>query len=225
MSFHLLKEKSKNTNYLATINKKNIHNLNHLPFLPIAGFDKINFDQMLNEAINLKNLFVEHRPKDGCGWKSLCIHGLSSVHTDHHNYYGYENRDKAPYKWTDLSNFCPTIVNFFKKDFDYKIYDRIRIMKLEPGGYIMPHQDVFDKSEQHLGPINISLNNPDKCKFYMENIGYLPFNNKKIIMLNLYNIHWVYNESDEARYHLIVHGKKGESWSKRITKSFEQLDA
>ena len=144
-----------------------LYKAKNIPFLPIAGFENAKWEKMLKEAKSLSDQYVTHRAKESDGWQSLCIHGLSSVHTDHHSRYGFPDRNNAPYKWTDISNFCPTITRFFKKSFGYNLYDRIRIMKLRPGGYIDLHQDVFDLDEARLGPINIALNNPEDCKFYM----------------------------------------------------------
>lgn len=198
-----------------------LYSAKNIPFLPIAGFENAKWEKMLKEAKSLSDQYVTHRAKESDGWQSLCIHGLSSVHTDHHSRYGFPDRNNAPYKWTDISNFCPTITRFFKKSFGYNLYDRIRIMKLRPGGYIDLHQDVFDLDEARLGPINIALNNPEDCKFYMEDIGYLPFQQGSVIMLNLYNKHCVYNNSNDDRYHLIVHGKKDKTWPDRLWNSYK----
>ena len=217
-------------NYPALLNKdpkvENVIDLmsrNSIPFLPIIDFENADWNSMYKEAKNLSKLYVHHRAGASQGWQSLCIHGLSSVHTDHHPYYGFPDRETAPYRWTDIADWCPTITKFFKQTFDYDQYARIRIMKLCAGGYIHPHQDVEDITEARLGPINIALNNPDECKFYMKDIGYLPFKQGRVIKLNLYNQHCVMNNSDQDRYHLIVHGKAGKSWRERIWNSYLQL--
>ena len=46
----------------------------------------------------------------------------------------------------------------------YFTYDRVRYMFLEPGGFITPHNDY---EHDKLGPLNISLNNPENCYFKM----------------------------------------------------------
>lgn len=201
-------------------NKKLFYAKN-IPFLPIIGFEDTDWESMYQEAKRLEKQYVHHRASESKGWQSLCIHGLSSIHTDHHPYYGFPDRETAPYRWTDVADWCPTITNFFKNIFGYTEYARIRIMKLEAGGYIEPHQDIDNYEESKLGPINIALNNPDGCKFYMQDVGYLPFKQGSVIKLNLYNKHCVYNNSNEDRYHLIVHGKAGPTWPKRLLDSFK----
>ena len=45
------------------------------------------FKEMLEEAKNIKHLFVEHRTDYSQGWKSVCIHGIgdhvTSIPEDH----------------------------------------------------------------------------------------------------------------------------------------------
>ena len=149
-------------------NSRDIHMSNKLDYLPIVGFEDADWEKMLSEAKNLEKHYVPHRHHEShSGWSSLCIHGLSSVHTESHHTYGFEDRKDAPYRWTDVADWCPTIRDFFENRFDYKQYDRIRIMKLSPGGWIIPHRDSITLDENHIGPTNIALNNPEDCHFYI----------------------------------------------------------
>ena len=43
---------------------------------------------MLQEARALKDRFVTHRPQDGEGWRSLCVHGISAEKTGVPEEYG-----------------------------------------------------------------------------------------------------------------------------------------
>jgi hypothetical protein len=175
--------------------------------------------KMLQEAIDLKDEFVKHRDEDNGGgyrhkgWRSLCIHGIDPYKTNHYEQYGYKSNNETPYTWTDICTRCPITNEFFKYYFPYDVYYRVRFMLLEPQGYITPHKD----SEEHrLSPINIALNNPEGCNFKMKgHKGYLPFAPGKSLLLDVGNKHAVYNNSDEDRYHIIVHGK--------ITKEFKEL--
>lgn len=192
-----------------------------IPFLPIVGFENEDWEEMHKEAASLEKHYVPHRHHESHrGWSSLCIHGLSSVHTEAHHTYGFQDRKDAPYKWTDVSEWCPTITKFFMRNFDYNDYDRIRIMKLAPGGYIIPHKDSLTLDECHIGPTNIAINNPIDCNFYMEDIGILPFEQGTVMKLNLYNVHAVFNHSNENRYHIIVHGRSGNTWPNKIYDSY-----
>lgn len=195
-------------------------NLGYLPLqLPFA----VPHAEMLAEAQSLKDFYVYHRASGNhSGWRSLVLHGLSSVHTQGHEHYGFHSREDAPYAWTDISRFCPVTTEFFKDVFAYDSYDRIRFMLLEPRGYILPHADVEWKS---LSPINIALNNPTRCDFVMEDWGRLPFSPGQANMIAVGNRHAVFNNSDDDRFHIIVHGVRSESWRSIIRHSFEVFGA
>ena len=180
---------------------------------------------MLSEAMELDDLYVKHRSNDSSGWASLCIHGITSQHTDHYAVYSeYANltNEQVPYTWTEIQDRCPTTVDFFKNYFPFDVYHRIRFMRLDPGGYILPHSDSSDLG---LRAVNISLNNPDGCDFVFENIGRVPFDNNGSILLiaNGYT-HSVWNRSNQTRYHLIVHGySTTQSYYDLVVKSYNTL--
>lgn len=193
-----------------------------LPFLPIQNI-KIPHREMLEEAKNLKSIMVPHRSykEENRGWRSICIHGISSAHSQCASQYGMEVEDPSIYRWTDVSDFAPVTVKFFKENFHYDVYHRVRFMLLEPGGWILPHRD-FD--HYVLGPVNIALNNPDGCHFYMEDGGIVPFESGSIMKLALINHHAVYNSSDEDRFHIIVHGAPNwKFWSPIFQESYLEL--
>jgi hypothetical protein len=203
-------------------NGRDINMSSDIAFLPIDDWkDTADWDQMLFEAKRLQKHYVQHRSHElHAGWSSLCIHGLSSVHTESSHTYGFTDAD-APWRWTDVADWCPTIREFFKDQFDYKKYFRIRIMKLAPGGWVVPHKDSMTQEENHIGPVNVALNNPKDCDFYMDNVGILPWEQGRAIKLNLYNVHCVYNHSNEDRYHIIAHGWAGNSWTDRIYNNYQ----
>jgi hypothetical protein len=202
------------------LNGKSVSKSPEIPFLPIDWEYEIPVQDMYHEAHKLRKHYVPHRHHETHkGWSSLVIHGISSVHTESSHTYGY-NDETAPWRWTDIADHCPTISDFFKNHFDYDRYFRIRIMKLSPGGYVIPHKDSLDESENHIGPINFALNNPENCNFYMDGVGYLPWVAGRFMKLNLYNVHAVWNRSNEDRYHIIVHGIAGKSWSERILNNY-----
>ena len=193
-----------------------ILNKSHIPYLSLSLTD-VPYRDMLAEAGSLDSLFVEHRSNDSQGWSSLCIHGISSQHTDHYAVYpeyAHLTNDTVPYDWTEIKHRCPVTVEYFKNLFPYNVYHRIRFMKLDPGGYILPHSDSSDLS---LRAVNLSLNNPVGCNFVFEKYGIVPFNNSgsAFLVANGYK-HSVWNLSHEPRYHIIVHGYA-------ITKSFYDL--
>ena len=60
-------------------------------------------------------------------------------------------------------------------------------MKIEPGGYIMPHEDGEGRI---FGPLNIAINNPQGCGFYFKDHGEVPFKQGRGMFLD----HWKYSQ-------------------------------
>ena len=173
------------------------------PYLTIDFTD--DFAEMHRECLRNDELFVPHRDKDKEnsysheGWKGLTLHGLSPKATENFDRYGASPND---YHWTSICKLFPTCYKFLRR-LRYRRYDRVRIMKVEPGGYIMPHEDGEGRI---FGPLNIAINNPEGCEFYFKDHGKVPFQQGRGVFLNLGETHAVYNNSDSPRYHFIVHG-------------------
>lgn len=183
-------------------------------------------EKMLQEAVSLRNQFVKHRDNDGegsyrhKGWRSLAIHGISANKTNHYEQYGFKSNEETPYCWTEIAEYCPNTVNFFKSQFPFKSYYRVRFMLLEPGGYITPHKDT-DKNK--LSPINMALNHPKGCHMKMKNHkGFVPFKPGTAFMLDVGNEHAYINNSSEDRYHIIVHGIRDKKFEKLVVDSYEK---
>jgi Aspartyl/Asparaginyl beta-hydroxylase len=195
-----------------------IINQSRLAYLKLAI--DLPWQQMLSEAKNLKNRFVPHRDYDNesYGWYSLCLHGLSSSHTHSHTAYGILDYRLAPYQWTDISTLCPITTAFFKNNFGFYRFWRLRFMLLKAGGWIAPH---IDSSTSRLWAINIALSNPDGCAFYMQDHGIVPFHPGTAFLLDTSNRHWLENKSTEDRYHIIVHGERNHKfWKEMVENSY-----
>lgn len=185
------------------------------------------YEKMLNEAKNLKDEFVAHRSEEQIhgykhnGWSSLCIHGISPKHTNFYGTYGYDSNEETPYTWTDVATACPITTKFFKEIFPCEKYYRVRFMLVKPEGYIAPHNDY---QTNKLSPVNMALNQPKNCLFKMAKHGIVPFKKGEAYLLDVGNIHAVYNKSNEDRYHIIVHGRYGSNkkWKKLVEKSYEK---
>lgn len=162
----------------------------------------------LNEIKNLedKNLFVKHRAQYHQGWESFTLHGTSYNNTETSN----ESLDH----WTaEALENCPNIVSYIQNSNLKDRYTRVRIMKLNPHSFINIHSDdMFSKEE--LWGLNLAINNPEDClmHFWDESFNYLgvvPWKPKKCFKIKISNKHMVINNSDEYRYHIIIHGKGG----------------
>jgi hypothetical protein len=186
----------------------NIYN-SDWPWFPLTF--PTDFEKMHRECIDNDHMFVGHRQKDRQfsynheGWAALTLHGISPTATENYEQYGYKTAEEANYHWTEACEYFPACVSFLKS-LGYEKYERVRIMKLAAGGYIMPH---VDGPGRIFGPVNIAINNPEHCNFYFRKWGKVPFEQGKGFMLDIGNEHIVWNQSNEHRYHFIVHGSAG----------------
>lgn len=193
-----------------------------MPFLPINFFESAPLAQMLKEAESLTERMVPHRSDYSHGWRSITLHGLAAEKTEGMERYGLNTNDLSLYKWMDFTEeLTPCVRSFFENSFKYEFYHRVRIMLLEPGGYILPHADM---KQFLLDPVNIALNQPKDCHFYIEDFGEVPFQASPFIKLSLERRHIVVNRSRVRRYHIIVHGRPNKIfWEPVIKKSFLNL--
>jgi len=169
--------------------------------------------EILKEIHNVSQYFVTHRDEynTNLGWESFCIHGKSYDATRESGFYN----DQRPMTWTkEAVELMPVTVDYFKNTWPCTAYDRLRIMKLTPGAVIEVHQDY--QGPLRMGPINLAITQPNECKFYIEGQGVVPFEPGSAIWLDVGRRHCVVNDSDEDRYHIIVH-------QQIETKEFDEL--
>lgn len=172
---------------------------------------KFDFDTelFLSECQNADDLFIEHRAADKkggyghSGWKSLTLHGIDKHKTEHYVRYGFSSLEEAGYHWTDACDRLPNVVRFLQS-LPFKLFDRVRIMRLDSGGYIMPHTD--NNHQRAFSPLNIAINNPSGCDFVFKEGGIVPFAAGTGMILDVGREHIVINRSSEVRYHVIAHG-------------------
>ena len=170
-----------------------------LPWLPLEF--TIPHQEILEEIKKVESLLVSHRydHSESQGWSSFCIHGKDADATREDAYYN----DNRPYQWTDQAiTYMPATVNYFKNVWPGSDYERVRVMRLQPGGHIALHQDGKTPG---LHPINIAITQPNNCGFVMEHHGCVPFTPGQALWLDISNKHTLFNDSQEDRWHIIVH--------------------
>jgi len=180
---------------------------------PECSYYSIKFDfdtaLLLSECQSVDDLYFNHRSQDKkkgyghAGWQSLTLHGIDKHKTEHYSKYGFSSATEAGYHWTDACERVPNLYKFLSS-LPFTEFDRVRIMRLAPGGYIMPHSD--NKFQRAFSPLNIAINNPDGCHFVFKNRGIVPFKAGTGLVLDVGTEHIVINNSNEVRYHVIVHG-------------------
>jgi hypothetical protein len=172
-----------------------------LPWLELDVPYPVPVKTIAQEIENIKHLLVPHRTdyNEHADWSSFCIHGRAYDATREDSYYT-DTRIKT---WTEeAEQFMPETVRYFQ-GWPIERFHRIRVMALAPGGMISLHQD--EAKPAGLGPVNIAITQPKGCDFYMEHYGVVPFEVGTSMMLNVSNLHTVINNSNEYRYHIIVH--------------------
>ena len=187
------------------------------PYLPLLIDGP--WKEMLKEARSVDDMFVTHRHHSSEGWTSLCIHGYGATKTDADELYPEHAGQK--HSWTEVADLCPITTEYFKNEFPYGCYQRLRFMRLRPGGYIIPHIDADD---WQLAAVNVSLNHPKDCNLVVEGVGAVPFKDSGgAIAFNTSYNHCVWNRGTETRYHILVHGGEAdEYWNNVIPNSLRE---
>lgn len=177
-----------------------IVNNSKLPYLKLNM--SVPYNEIYAEWQTVKEQAVDHRADDALlsyknqGWKSLVLYGTNATATQ---------ESSGTLDWTDIASKCPKTTQWLKDNF---IIDnttgRIRFMLLDAGGYILPHKD---REEKFLYETNIAIHNPKENVFRFTEYGNVPFENGDAYMLDISNKHFVVNNSNEDRLHIIVHAK------------------
>lgn len=184
----------------------------------------IDHEGILAEAKILKNQFITHREGsyDHRGWKSLVLHGWNDQQSGHWKDYGYNTINEVikNLHWSDISKQCPKTVDFLKNHFPSNLFGRVRFMLLEAGGHIAEH---VDSSVPLLDNTNISLSNPIDCIWRWGDGETLFMQPGKTYVMNIHYPHSVWNNSNEDRYHLIIHRfDSTDKWKKLLNTACSQ---
>ena len=179
------------------------------PYFRLSALDNQPWKEMYAEAYALKDKFYAHRDSYGEGWKSLTLHGLNEDTQSLEQYGDNRNEVLSQLDWTWVADACPVTKKFLTDVWPAEFLNRVRFMLVEPGGYILPHQDR-PSDQKRLSVCNISLNMPEGCDFYFKDFGKVPFDdNGSAFLMDISNTHAVVNNSDTPRIHMIIHYELG----------------
>ena len=176
-------------------------------------------ENILQEIQNIKHLCVPHRDDyaENAGWESFCIHGKSYDATREDSYYC----DDRPFEFTkEALDLMPHTVKYFKNVWPHLSYQRVRVMRLKPNGYISVHKD---SAISRLSPVNIAIDHPLNCGFVMGKFGTAPFVSGCALILDVSNYHTVFNHSQQDRWHIIVHQNNNDKFQDLVVKSYKNL--
>lgn len=175
------------------------------------------YEKVLEECNAQYHQFVKHRGPQHPGWSSMCIHGQGVQYTDPPK--EYPDVD-AEFHWTELSEQCPETTKWFKTQWPFTDYDRVRFMLIEPGGFIQPHADY---DERRMAAFNIAVSNPPGVDFAMEEAGCIPWEPGDVRAIDIGRKHAVVNNGTEDRIHMIVHGKFNQNFKELLCRSYDKL--
>lgn len=191
------------------------------PWIPVPI--EVPWKDIHEEAAHLLHTgcFSAHRPESS-GWMSLCIHGMSSVHTNVPEDYNLpDNWEEDESYWTDIARYCPKTVEWMKETVRYRKYTRVRYMVVLPGGWLEPHRDR-DRITG-VGATNIAINNPEGCKLVMKDWGEMPFEPGTAFKINTGYEHAVWNRSKEPRIHMIFDGEMGPHFKGKALEGYKNI--
>ena len=122
---------------------------------------------------------------------------------------------------TEIGLKCPKTVEFIRS-LPYDRIDDCRFLLIKAGGFIAEHSDIPEHN--WLDTLNMSITYPKGSKFVL-NKEEVPYHSGASFVLNIHYSHWVENNSDEDRLHLIVHGKKSKDyWDNNIDYKYTKGD-
>ena len=139
------------------------------------------------------------------GWQSLELFAPIVSNTKWAFQDGQTGVCKNKYEWTDIAKDCPITVQWFKDTFkEENFIGRFYFSWLLPGGSIGKHRDSL---VSNLHGANVAITNPKGCHFHNERAGIIDFDTNPAHMMDYSAKHWVVNNSEEPRLHMIYNGK------------------
>lgn len=217
---------------------RNMPNWENSFHVPRNSYEKEMIDPMnIGEKIGGDG-FVEAK-----GWKIISIFNRTgkSSHTIIHNFLqgsGMRNHIRSyrliqKHQWTELKKYFPSIESWVSKKISPYIHLAfIRLLILEPGGIIPPHNDipkeVFNACQREISFYNIL--NSICISLYQKPGNIFCVNNKLISFkpgdvywINVGKKHWVVNMSDDIRVHLQIQGLYKKPYREHIVKNIDQI--
>lgn len=161
--------------------------------------------EVQNELSSKSFLAIPHRKNESHNWRVITLYGYSSIITDSPQYLKENNLIPNNYelKWTDISPLFPKTVDWIKNNIPLKTVSRIRIMVVEPGGYILPHRD-YHHGQCACAGINIAMINPEGSEFCLEDNGLVPWREGDVRVFDVGRLHCIRNNSNVPRIHIII---------------------
>lgn len=230
----MLKAPEEFIGYENDLNKMNKY-FEWIRFKSHMGSMRLNIDaditEVKKELSDRSFLAIPHRKTESNMWEVITLYGYSSIITDSPQYLQENNLlpENIKLQWTDISPMFPKTVEWIKNNIPLKTVSRIRVMVVQPGGYILPHRD-YHHGQCACAGINIAIVNPEGAEFCLENNGLIPWQEGDVRVFDVGLFHCIRNNSSVPRIHIIVSpiGSEWDTEAKRLacdsyTKYSEQL--
>lgn len=211
-----------------------IKNETGLPWLMLDM--KLPWERMLEEIKSLpQDDWIRYREGNSNGGWSVCIlHGLDKKPYNWEHYAeeeGWTKEEDAPIGFTNASKKCPFTMDYIVNVLGIKKQERTRIMKLDPGGVIHLHHDRKGKDDpltkdiMKLTTLHFSITNPDDCDFVIPYWGRIPAKNGDVFLFDNKWEHYLINNSNEPRYHIIFNGAVWQNnfWNNIVVQSWRKF--
>ena len=186
-------------------------------------FPKECIDEVLQ--VYEEGFFVKHRGSDSHGWQSCALHGWGVGKPEYYRTmnpsgYGIKEEDVV-YGWTEIEELAPRTKQFLQDNFDTSVMRRARFMLLEPGGYIKEHTDGEERNI--MSAINGCLTQPKDCYLRRtDTLEEVPFEPLKLFWYDNRVMHEAKNNSNENRFHFIIHGYYTDITKKHLIEAYKK---
>jgi len=174
-------------------------------------------DIMLHEARAVIPYMVDLNVggNDSHGWTGL---GLFGINTAQQGDYGNSNV-ASNNQWGAIAlEHMPETVKWFEAHWPREQFWKIRLLGLAPGGVVGMHNDDCNG----LDNINIAIDHPAGCDFYLDQSGIVPFKNGTAFAIDVSRWHAVINRSDQIRLHMVIYQKDNKHFEDLVKISYHE---
>lgn len=189
----------------------------HLELIPYIDL-RLDFDHALclAEATALLDEFVPYQSDPRYNirhWHGLALRALDGDPAKAAVAVGHDANQSARYATTPVAARCPRTMALLQDVLDWEQCRAVAFLKLAPRSRIAPHVD--DPQHEVMRSVNVALNMPDGCEFVIETepdgapgpfTRHLPFRAGVAMIVNVARPHYLVNDSDVPRIHVVARG-------------------
>ena len=158
---------------------------------------------------------LEVSDPESSGWTSLGIFA-----EDPHGQGDHGRDELPPGDWVGMAcEIMPETVRFFQDSWPCERFWRMRLLGLMPQGVLGLHKD---NSPRGLHNINIALDHPPECQFFLEGAGVIPFVDGRVFATDVSRNHAVINPSTRLRLHIGMYQENDDRFRELLVRSYHR---